>query len=500
MTKQKAPCLAILGTGSDVGKSVVTTAICRILADQGIKVCPFKAQNMSNNSGVTPEGLEMGRAQIVQAEAAKLAPHVDMNPVLLKPTGETGSQVVVLGKAVSNQTAREYFQRKKELFTVACKSLDRLRRQYDAIIIEGAGSCAEVNLMPHDMVNLRMAEYADAPVVLVADIHKGGVFAQIVGTLECLNQYQKDRIAGFLINRFRGDISLFQEGEQWIEQKTGKKSFGVLPWFSHFRIEAEDSVVIERPVSINPENIKLPAVAIIRIPHISNFTDFDPLFVTKGLSIYFLEKAQELTPFSAVIIPGSKCTRDDLEWLAGTGWSDAIYRYFETGGHVLGICGGYQMLGQTVHDPEGLEGAPGSTRGLSLLPVETLLAAPKTTTLTKFSWDGVSGTGYEIHMGRTERHKGTPLFRVHEFNAIVQDEFDGCISQNGKVMGTYMHGLFDSPDILSKWLFQVGIKDVMVSESHGFIARNAQYDMLAEHFKKHINTGDLISLLKQNRP
>jgi adenosylcobyric acid synthase len=312
MTEKKARCLAVLGTGSDVGKSIVTTALCRILANEGISVCPFKAQNMSNNSGITPEGLEMGRAQVVQAEAAKIAPHVDMNPVLLKPTGENGSQVVVLGKAVCNQTALEYYQRKTELFTVACEALDRLRNQYDVIIIEGAGSCAEVNLMPHDMVNLRMAEYADAPVVLVADIHKGGVFAQIVGTLACLDQHQQNQIVGFLINRFRGDISLFYEGEQWIEQKTGKKSLGVLPWFNHFRIEAEDSVVIERPASINPGNIHSPAVAIIRIPHISNFTDFDPLYATKGLSVHFLEKVQDLTPFSAVIIPGSKCTRDDL--------------------------------------------------------------------------------------------------------------------------------------------------------------------------------------------
>ncbi|MCU0613864.1 MAG: cobyric acid synthase [Desulfobacterales bacterium] len=496
MIKQKATCLAVLGTGSDVGKSVVTTAICRILVERGIKVCPFKAQNMSNNSGVTPEGLEMGRAQIVQAEAAKIAPHVDMNPVLLKPTGETGSQVVVLGKVVSNQTAREYYQRKRELFSVACQALERLRGQYDVIVIEGAGSCAEVNLMPHDMVNLRMAEYADAPVMLVADIHKGGVFAQIVGTLECLDQHQKDRIAGFLINRFRGDLSLFHEGEQWIEQKTGKKSFGVLPWFNHFRIEAEDSVVIECPASITPEKIKSPAVAIIRIPHISNFTDFDPLYAINDLSVHFLEKVQDLSPFSAVIIPGSKCTRDDLDWLMNTGWSDALLRFCENGGHVLGICGGYQMLGHAVHDPDGFEGFPGSTRGLSLLPVETRLVAPKTTTITKFSWDGVFGTGYEIHMGRTDRIEGKPLFRVHELNAIPHEAFDGSISQNGQVMGTYMHGLFDSPEILSKWLFQVGIKDVTVSGAHGFIARDAQYDLLAEHFKKHIDIKNLLSLMR----
>jgi len=232
----KAPCLAFLGTGSDVGKSVLATAMCRVLADRGVRVAPYKAQNMSNNSGVTPEGLEMGRAQIVQAEACRLAPHVNMNPVLLKPTGESGSQVVVLGKAAGNQQAREYYTAKNGLFAIAAQALDRLRAQYDAVIMEGAGSCAEVNLMAHDFVNLRIAAHADAPVVLVADIHKGGVFAQIVGTLECLAPEQRDQIRGFIINRFRGDVTLFDEGVQWLTQKTGKPCFGVIPWFDHIRI------------------------------------------------------------------------------------------------------------------------------------------------------------------------------------------------------------------------------------------------------------------------
>ncbi len=251
----KASCLAVLGTGSDVGKSVVTTAICRILAQKGIKVCPFKAQNMSNNSGVTPEGLEMGRAQIVQAEAAKIAPHVDMNPVLLKPTGETGSQVVVLGKAVGNQTAKDYYQKKKELFSIASRSLDRLRSQYDAVIMEGAGSCAEVNLMEHDMVNLRMAEYADAPVLLVADIHKGGVFAQIVGTLECLDQRRRDQIAGFMINRFRGDIGLFHEGEQWIEKKPGKKHWGSCHGSVIFELRPKIPLLLSSRLQYDPKTL-----------------------------------------------------------------------------------------------------------------------------------------------------------------------------------------------------------------------------------------------------
>ena len=292
--KRKAPCLAVLGTGSDVGKSIVTTALCRVFADHGVRVSPFKAQNMSNNSGVTPEGLEMGRAQIVQAEAARVAPHVDMNPVLLKPTSEVGSQVVLMGKALDNKTAREYHSRKLLLEAKVRQSLDRLRETFELIVMEGAGSCAEVNLMHSDIVNLRMAEYAQAPVILVADIHRGGVFAQIVGTLDCISPAQRDRIAGFVINRFRGDLSLFDDGIQWIEKRTGKPVFGVLPWYHDFHIEAEDSVVIEAPEKVKREHSSQPAVAVIRIPHISNFTDFDPLSAVAGLDVCFLEIEQLL--------------------------------------------------------------------------------------------------------------------------------------------------------------------------------------------------------------
>ncbi|MGB5747258.1 MAG: cobyric acid synthase, partial [Desulfobacterales bacterium] len=292
-SKQKAPSIAIFGTGSDVGKSIITTALCRYFADRGIRVAPFKAQNMSNNSGVTPEGLEMGRAQIVQAEAARIAPHVDMNPVLLKPTSEIGSQVVLLGRVSENTTAADYHRKKETLFKTATQALDRLRQDYDLVIMEGAGSCAEVNLMGNDIVNMRMAEYARAPVVLVADIHKGGVFAQIVGTMECLPPAQQDLIKGFVINRFRGDISLFEDGVKWIEEKTGKKVFGVLPWYNHINIEPEDSVVIEKPKQISENPANQPAIGVIRLPHISNFNDFDPLSSLEGLTVCFLEKIQE---------------------------------------------------------------------------------------------------------------------------------------------------------------------------------------------------------------
>jgi adenosylcobyric acid synthase len=495
-SKEKAACLAVLGTGSDVGKSIVATAICRCLVSRGIRVTPYKAQNMSNNSGVTPEGLEMGRAQIAQAEAARIAPHVDMNPILLKPTSEVGAQVVLMGRVKDSRSARQYQDCKAELENEARRALDRLRRSHDAVVMEGAGSCAEVNLMANDIVNLRMAEYADAPVVLVADIHRGGVFAQIVGTLACLPPQQRDRIAGFIINRFRGDLSLFEEGTRWIESRTGKPVFGVLPWYSHFRIEAEDSVVIEAPAKLAAHQVEAPAVAVIRIPHISNFTDFDSLDNIDGLGLHFLETVQDLTAFAAVILPGSKNTRADLAWLHQTGWTAKIRAFVETGGHVLGICGGYQMMGHAVHDPAGIEGGAGTSPGLAILPVETELKAPKTTTRTHFSWDGARGSGYEIHMGRTRRTGGSALFRIHEKNGRSMPGEDGCISRDGRIIGTYIHGLFDQPEIIRKWLDTAGIEGMRVSGLQGLAARDRDYDLLAEHFERHVHMEKVAALLR----
>jgi adenosylcobyric acid synthase len=497
--KEKAPCIAVLGTGSDVGKSVITTALCRLFANRGIRVAPFKAQNMSNNSGVTPEGLEMGRAQIVQAEAARIPPHVDMNPVLLKPTGTIGSQVVLLGVALETRTAAAYSSKKDKLFKQACESLDRLRQSHELIILEGAGSCAEVNLMPEDIVNLRMADYANAPILLVADIDRGGVFAQIIGTLECLEQNQRAQIKGFIINRFRGDINFFQDGVRWIEEKTQKKIFGVLPWYSHIQIEPEDSVVIENPKKVDVKNSQNPAVAVIRLPHIANFTDFDPLRGLNNLDLYFLEKAQDLTAFKAVILPGSKNTRFDLSWLLSSAWTTVLSAYLNAGGHVLGICGGYQMMGKTVHDPAGLEGRPGSSDALCLLPIETTLKAPKTTTLTKFSWKGQVGTGYEIHMGQTIRTGGTPLFHITARNHEPCRDEDGCVTRDSKIMGTYIHGLFDNPGILECWLNQIGLSEIDVSAAGGTQARDRQYDLLADHFEKHVDVESIVKLAAVGR-
>jgi len=492
---EKAACIAVLGTGSDVGKSIVTTALCRILARRGLRVTPFKAQNMSNNSGVTPEGLEMGRAQIVQAEAARIAPHVDMNPVLLKPTSDVGSQVVLNGRAWLEASSKSYYQQKEFLWSQSCAALDRLRTQFDVVVMEGAGSCAEVNLMADDIVNLRAAAYADAPAILVADIDRGGVFAQIVGTLACLAPEQQDQIKGFIVNRFRGDIDLFKTGVAWIEQKTGKRVFGVLPWYHHFNIEAEDAVVIENARPYDPSRADVPAIAVIRLPHISNFNDFDPLADLEGLQLVYLKRLQSLSPYRAVIIPGSKSTRSDLQWLQSNGWAAALKDFAAGGGHVLGVCGGYQMLGARVFDPDGLEGPAGETPGLGLLPVETELKAPKTTTRTDFSWNGNHGSGYEIHMGQTRRLEGRPLLSIHSRNRQSCEEGDGCMSSDGRVLGTYLHGLFDTPAITRCWLAHLGLKKIKVDQRHGPVARDLAYDLLAEHMVRHIDVDGVLGLI-----
>ena len=482
--------IAFLGTGSDVGKSIVAAAFCRSLADKGIKVAPFKAQNMSNNSGITPEGLEMGRAQIVQAEASRIAPHVDMNPVLLKPTGEKGSQVVLNGLVHDNQSAMDYHKTKDFYFAKACEAFDRLKKQYDCIVLEGAGSCAEVNLMNSDIVNFRMAEYAKADVVLVADIHRGGVFAQIIGTLECLPNKYINMIKGFIINRFRGDPELFIEGTKWIEKKTQKKVFGTMPWYSHFRIDAEDSVEIENTTRISELDKKKPAIGIIKLPHISNFTDIHSLSEIKEIQTAFVDSPSDLSFFKALIIPGSKNTRADMEWLENSGVAKKIKEYADIGGHILGICGGYQILGNHIEDPQGHEGKPGTTKGLSLLDVSTTIVQPKVTTTTSFSWGNAPGDGYEIHMGNTKILSGTPLFKIHSRNnknTDKTDNQDGCQSKNKKIIGTYIHGLFDSKKILSKWIKQIGIKNIDLNKNSMGTSKENNYNLLKKHFEKHIN-------------
>ncbi len=483
--------IAVLGTGSDVGKSIVAAAICRSLVDQGEKVAPFKSQNMSNNSGITPEGLEMGRAQIVQAQAARISPHVDMNPILLKPTGEKQSQVVLNGLVHGNRTAMDYHKNKDIYYKEACRAFDRLSDQYERIILEGAGSCAEVNLMPNDIVNFAMAEFANADVILTADIHRGGVFAQLVGTLDCLSEQYKDRIKGFVVNRFRGDIALFKDGVDWIEKRTGKPVFGVLPWYTHFRIDAEDSVEIESCNNDGPIIPGTPSIAVIRLPHIANFTDIHALSQMKELDVRFIDKPENLSRFKAVIIPGSKNTRADLAW-ANSRFKKNLVSYVEKGGNVLGICGGYQMLGTRVEDPDGLEGSPGTTQGLGLLPVETRLKAPKTTTVSEFTWDGAQGVGYEIHMGETYIKGGGPMVKVAARNQTPCEDVDGCLRNDRRVAGTYIHGFFDYPEICGKWLAMVGIDTRNINLEKGLVHKKEEdYTLLKEHFEKYVDIRSL---------
>lgn len=485
------PHIAVLGTGSDVGKSIIAAGICRYLSDKGQQVAPFKAQNMSNNSGITPEGLEIGRAQIVQAEAARIPPHVHMNPILLKPFGDKQSQVVLNGKVHGNHTAMDYHTCKSFYFEQACRAFDALAARYDRIVLEGAGSCAEVNLMDTDIVNFPMAEYAGADVLLTADIHRGGVFAQVVGTLACLPQRFRDRVKGIIINRFRGDIDLFKQGVAWIEQHTGKPVLGVLPWFSRFKIDAEDSVEIENIGSVKSLKPDLPAIAVLRLPHIANFTDFHALTRIKEVQTVFIDSPESLTRFSAVVVPGSKNTRKDLAWVMDR-FGTPLKSYVSQGGHILGICGGYQMLGQTVEDPEGLEGEPGQSSGLGLLPVKTVLQSPKTTTLSEFEWEQANGRGYEIHMGFTRIFGGSPLIRIISRNGRAVDETDGCLADSGRVAGTYVHGFFDFNAVIKKWFALIGLDIAGDFGTDAAIEKDRDYDRLKQHMETYLNLETLI--------
>jgi adenosylcobyric acid synthase len=481
------PSICVLGTGSDVGKSIVAAAICRYFSDAGETVAPFKSQNMSNNSGITPEGLEMGRAQIVQAEAARLSPHVDMNPILLKPTGEKQSQVILNGVVHGNHTAMDYHTNKSFYFEKACQAFDRLKQNHDRIILEGAGSCAEVNLLDGDIVNCAMAEYAKADVILTADIHRGGVFAQIIGTLACLPDKYKSLIKGIIINRFRGDINLFKQGSAWIEDKTGIPVLGVLPWYSHFKIDAEDSVEIEscdNQQCLIPDK---PAIGVIRLPHIANFTDIHALADISELQVRYIDHPTGLNRYKALIIPGSKNTRADLAWLLKT-FKAPLSDYLNDGGHVLGICGGYQMLGETVEDPGGLEGLPGSSPGLGFLPVKTTLKAPKTTTISEFKWQDVKGIGYEIHMGITQVTGGSSFIDILSRNRRPCTTTDGCIREDKKVMGTYIHGFFDAPGPCKKWLECIGLNTDKIQDLPTVNEKKEKaYTLLKKHFEAHVD-------------
>ncbi len=444
----------IQGTGSGVGKSVLCAALCRIFYQDGLSVAPFKSQNMSLNSFVTRDGLEMARSQVVQAEAAGIEPSVDMNPILLKPSSDTACQVILQGKVAGNYSADAYGRYVHDAWTAVCDSYQRLARQYEVILIEGAGSPAEINLKDRDIVNMRTAEMAHAPVLLAADIDKGGVFASLIGTLELLEPHERRRIKGFLINKFRGDVSLLAPGLDFLEKRTGIPVLGVIPYFKDIYIQEEDGVVLENSGSRESQSaIRNPQseieIVVLHLPHISNFTDLDALAAEPGVQVRYTREPAELKGADVVVIPGSKNTISDLLYLRETGLEQGIREYAAAGGMVIGICGGYQMLGLTINDPFMTDGDMREADGMGLLPVTTVMQKEKQTvqvearTLASALWDGnIELRGYEIHMGRTKKKPGVlPAFQVRYAD---ESREDGAQSQDLRVWGTYLHGLFDS--------------------------------------------------------
>ena len=477
--------LMVQGTTSDAGKSTLVTALCRWVVRQGVPVVPFKPQNMALNSAVTAEGGEIGRAQAVQAQAANLAPHTDMNPVLLKPNSDTGSQVIIHGHAVTSMNAVAYHDYKAIAMQAVLASHQRLSEQYPVVMVEGAGSPAEINLRAGDIANMGFAEAVDCPVILIADINRGGVFAHLVGTLELLSPTEQARVKGFIINRFRGDIALLQPGLDWLEQRTGKPVIGVLPYVMDLHLEAEDGIDQRQTDKVEQVlNVVVPV-----LPRISNHTDFDPLRLHPQVNLQFVGPGQPIPPADLIILPGSKSVRSDLAYLRANGWETAIRRHLRYGGKVVGICGGLQMLGEQVHDPLGLEGPAGSSDGLGLLAFSTELAAEKQLRNVRghLTLENAAVSGYEIHAGVTT---GAALERpaVH----LQDGRCDGAQSADGQVLGTYLHGLFESPAACSALLRWAGLQDVQAVDYHGL--RERDIERLADLVENHLDTAYLREL------
>ena len=508
-----AKAIMIQGTMSGAGKSLVTAGLCRIFRQDGFRVMPFKSQNMALNSFITEEGLEMGRAQVLQAEAAGVKPLVDMNPILLKPTGDTGSQVIVHGEVLGNMSAADYFVFRKNLIPEIRNAYDRLAAQADIIVIEGAGSPAEINLKENDIVNMGLAKLLDVPVLLVGDIDRGGVFAQLYGTVALLEPEEQDRVKGLIINKFRGDVSILEPGLRMLEEKTGKPVAGVIPW-TRLQLEDEDSLT-DRFRRRKAERIDL---AVIRFPRISNFTDFDVFENFPGVSLRYVEHAGHLETPDLIFLPGSKNTMEDLRWFRESGLEAAVLKAHEKGAILFGICGGFQMLGREISDPEGVE-AGGRMRGIGLLSVKTILTGRKVRRQITGSFRKIRGDlapltgkpvkGYEIHMGRTlyissepepcsasdrqeppeailklsERAAGSPGKAAE---AKKETRYDGI--QAGNVFGTYVHGVFDAGDTAKTLLQALAARKGLDLEEPGFSDyqkfREEQLDLLADTVRK----------------
>jgi len=495
--------LMVQGTASHVGKSVLVSAFCRIFRQDGFRVAPFKAQNMSNNSYVTQDGGEIGRAQAVQAEAAGVEARVEMNPVLLKPEADHIAQVVLLGRPIVSAEVRDYFALKAQLWESVAASLDTLRNEFDVVVIEGAGSPAEINLKATEIVNMRVARYANAPVLLCGDIDRGGVFAALVGTLELLEPEERATIKGFVINKFRGDESLLTDGLTMLEERTGIPVVGVVHHFRDIHIPEEDSVALELPVRSSGDS--LVDIAVIQLPHISNFDDFDPLALEGGVSLRYVDSAADLGRPDLVILPGSKTTISDLAWMEERGLTQGIRALHQDGAAIIGICGGYQMLGAKLYDPERVESSRTEMDGLGLLPVTTVFAGTKETHRIKGRVTGDCGllagakgtpiVGYEIHMGHTTGEGVDIPFSIDnraDVPVTSGTAFDGSIDSSGRVLGTYIHGLFQNIGLRRAVLQELARhKGVNLDLGVEDLATDQEYDKLADWVRGSLNM-DLI--------
>lgn len=493
--------IMFLGTGSDVGKSIATAAFCRIFKRKGFNVAPFKAQNMSNNSYVTVEGGEIGRAQVVQAEAAGVLPSIHMNPILLKPSTELGAQIVLQGKVFDQMEAAKYHDFKPRLRKSIMDSYNILSDRYDLIVMEGAGSCCEMNLKKNDLVNLSMAKAVGAPCILVADIDRGGVFAQLIGTYDLMSLKEKKMTMGFIINKFRGDPDLFTDGIKHIETKTGKPVLGLVPFYHDIQIDSEDSVAVQfDKLPVKTVGEKTVNIAVLRLPAISNFTDLEILYTEKDVVVNYLSNKKELTDdYDCLIIPGTKNVMEDAAWLSRMGWKKRIRDFAEQGKGVLGICGGYQLLGKKIYDPSGVESPRKEISGLGLLPVITTLESDKVVRKVKGRClkNKKTVNGYEIHMGQTRitKDNGMPLLKLKE-DAGSDSWTDGCYIEDGDIAGSYVHGILDSPGFRGELLNQLRRKKKIKERKSGKgrVARFREYDRLADHFEKYC---DMERILKQ---
>ncbi len=497
--------LMVQGTTSDAGKSVLVAGICRVLKRRGLNVAPFKPQNMALNSAVTVDGGEIGRAQALQAQACGLEPHTDMNPILLKPSSDTGAQVIVHGKAINAMEAEAFHDYKKVAMAAVLESYKRLQEQYDFIIVEGAGSPAEINLRENDIANMGFAEAVDCPVIIVADIDRGGVFAHIVGTLDCLSSSEQSRVTGFMINRFRGDIALLEPGLDWLEQKTNKPVWGVIPYLKQFYLDAEDAITLQE--CEENEEATLFNIAIPVFSRISNHTDFDALQLHPKVRVNFIPPGEPFPNVDLIILPGTKNVRQDLYLMKRYGWDTAVKKHLRYGGKVIGICGGYQMLGEEIIDSQGIEDEPGRSQGLALFNMTTQLEPEKILENTKgrvlINKHGcIEGSenkrpientmavqGYEIHCGLTQHNA-----HYQPFIDLGNGRYDGIISHDNDIIGTYFHGLFDCADASNAILAWAGLNETGAINLNE--VREQQLDRLADCLDENLNSDFFNNLIQ----